>query len=389
MENIRNLSIRKTILLYMLLNLLASFLLYAILLPVADSIQRQIWWKYTEEQWEFGYTRTPVRPPMEMLSKADSFVSELCDFVQTYGFLTIATIGTVIAVFVFYSRKIQKPLLELEAASRAIAADDLDFSVAYQNGDELGRLCAEFEKMRKRLEKNSRQMWRLLEQEKALRAAVSHELRSPLAVVKGYQEMLLEYVPEDFDREKTVEMLREGMKQLDRIEIFLDRMRRLSRLEDREPEPKQVELATFFAECKGTAKILSDGTGICCEFTGPKPVGMVWVDRELVMEVFENLLENALRYARHTVQIGIFTGNGELTIVVEDDGAGFGTAPEHLSGAWHYSNPLGDRKHFGLGLYLCRIYCEKHDGRLFLKNREDGGASVAAVFGAQTRAREI
>ena len=82
-------------------------------------------------------------------------------------------------------------------------------------------LCREFERMRGQLEENNRRLWQMIEDERVLRAAIAHDIRSPLAIMRGYQEMLLEFVPEDMlDQEKMMEMLRGGMLQIERDEPF-------------------------------------------------------------------------------------------------------------------------------------------------------------------------
>ena len=49
----------------------------------------------------------------------------------------------------------------------------------------MGRLCREFERMRGQLAENNQQLWKMLEEEKALRAAIAHDIRSPLSVLEG------------------------------------------------------------------------------------------------------------------------------------------------------------------------------------------------------------
>ena len=72
----------------------------------------------------------------------------------------------------------------------------------------MGHLCHEFDRMRGQLEENNRQLWLIIEEERALRSAIAHDIRSPLSVLKGYQEMLIDYVPDGtIDKEKSVEML--------------------------------------------------------------------------------------------------------------------------------------------------------------------------------------
>lgn len=58
-----------------------------------------------------------------------------------------------------------------------------------------------------------------------LRSAIAHDLRTPLTVLKGYQEMMMEFIPEEkLDREALLDMLKESMGQVERLERFLDRI---------------------------------------------------------------------------------------------------------------------------------------------------------------------
>lgn len=351
----------------MLVNLLVSFFLFYFVFAAARGIQLRI----------SGYAGNRV------LSASDTVLLELCDFLQTYGSLLISSAGTVIAVFVFYRKKIRVPLAELEHVSKAIAENNLDCPVTYQNRDELGRLCAEFEKMRLQLEENHKKMWRLIEQEKTLRAAVAHDLRSPLAILKGYQEMLLEFIPQKaVEEEKIMEMLLEGMGQIERIEAFLAAMRKLSRLEDREVKKEAVSFADFAGQCRRNVKMLAEKSDAACEVVLQKKqvAEIIYIDAWMVFEVLENLLTNALRYAKDRVTIYIAVKVSALWITVQDDGEGYSQEESVLTKAYYHANPQGDLEHFGLGLYLSRLYCEKHGGKLLLGSAPEGGASAAAVF---------
>ena len=103
----------------------------------------------------------------------------------------------------------------------------------------------------------------------------------------------------------------------------------------------------------------------------------------MAAEVVDNLLTNALRYAREKVEIVLSVKEKELQVEVKDDGQGFKEDKELLTKAFYHANPQDDLTHFGMGLYLCRIYCEKHGGRLLLGNGEEGGGRAVAVFGLE------
>ena len=85
----------------------------------------------------------------------------------------------------FYRIKLKEPLDALKQGIIHIADNDLSFSMGYQKQDELGQLCGAFEKMRRELLDNNRRMWALVDERKKINASISHDLRTPITVIKG------------------------------------------------------------------------------------------------------------------------------------------------------------------------------------------------------------
>lgn len=388
MEKIRNLSLKRTIILYAAISLVCTFFLSAVTIRMTERIQQQIWWKYVNQDKYFqasnrgkeNYEVSIPRPSRSRMDKRDYQISELCDFIETYSVLFLTILGSCIAVTIFYKNKLQKPIDELGEASKMIARDELDFRMTYENQDEMGILCKEFEKMRCQLEANNKKLWRMVEDEKALRAAIAHDIRSPLSVLKGYQEMLLEFIPEKaLEEHKILEILQEGMQQIERMDVFIETMRKMFRLEERELHYTKVQVSKLKEQIQKEAEVLIRGSEKKCIISMPKNNREVVVDGELVMEVVENLLSNALRYAAKEVKIILVITDNELEIHVQDDGIGFQESEEVVTQAFYHANPQDDLKHFGMGMYISRIYCERHGGRLLVKN-SPGGACVCAIF---------
>lgn len=410
MEKIKHLSIRKTIVLYMAVTLVLSYLLSYFVIRAASDIQLRIWTKYMGGQYfeeveknregyesageEFvPHEQVPIVRPSEMeMSSADWRISELCDFLQTYSILVFSMTGTIAAVFLFYRNKLKVPFEKLMSASVSIGNNDLDFTLEYDRKDEMGRLCAEFEVMRRQLAENNRRMWQMIENEKALRASIAHDIRSPLAVLKGYHEMLTDLLGSWIENStgkameptaQITEMLSEEAVQIKRMEDFLDTMKKLSSLEERETMPKEVSLADLAVKYQKSMEILAKKSGKRAVLTMEGENRIVRIDEEMAAEVVDNLLTNALRYAREKVEIVLSVKEKELQVEVKDDGQGFKEDKELLTKAFYHANPQDDLTHFGMGLYLCRIYCEKHGGRLLLGNGEEGGGRAVAVFGLE------
>lgn len=392
MEKIRNLSLKKTILLYFVISLTAAFLLSGFTVHFARNMQNKIWEKYIDyadytdvfQQYGKKYEIETSRPNQSQMNRLDHHLSEMCDFMETYSVLIFSIVGSVVAVFFFYKNKLKTPLQELKDASQMIADNELDFHVSYENKDEMGTLCKEFEMMRSDLSDNNRKMWRMIDDEKALRNAIAHDIRSPLSILRGYQEMLLEFVSaESIKTEDVIDILQTGMYQIDRIEHFTENMRKMSHLEQRELQCSEIELSELAKKIEAEAAMLSKKESKLCKVERVQEQNIVKVDEELVMEVTDNLLENAVRYAQKSIALQIKKKDGFLIISVEDDGIGFVDTEEKVTEPFYHKNPQDDLKHFGLGMYISRIFCEKHGGNLKIYNARQGGAHVEALFKAE------
>lgn len=291
------------------------------------------------------YVADIPRPGAYEMTRSDYFVSELCDFLQTYTVLILSMAGSSGAVFLFYRNKLKIPIEELAQASQKIAGNHLDFRIAYENQDEMGMLCKEFERMREQLARNNQILWRTIEEERMLRAAIAHDIRAPLSVLKGYQEMLTEYLPgEDIDMGQAMEMLSESGRQIERMDAFVETMRKMSSLENRELVPEDISAGQLEKEIRAELAILEK------------------------------------EYGKQQIVIMVKTGYSELSICVRDDGGGFREDAEKITEAFYGQNVKDSLKHAGMGMYISRLYCEKHGGRLILGNDEQGGAVVTAIF---------
>lgn len=383
MDKLRNLSIRKSVILYIFISLLVSLLLWIAAYGAATFVVQVQSAKEISDDSVYYDGNLPVRPDLYIRSEQSRFLLELCDFILVYGFLVFSVPGIVIAVLLFYRNKIQKPLQELKAVSRQIEENNLDFHINYENHDELGQLCAEFEKMRTELVSNNRKMWRMVEAEKMLRAAIAHDIRTPLATLRGYQEMMLEFLPGSaLSQEKIEEMLREGMEQIDRMNRFVETMRVLSGLESREAVWEQTSLKQLETKIRMSAGVLEAEYGRNVTFIPVCADKDFQADAGFVLEVAENLISNALRFANENVSVRFFLEGHRMTLEVADDGKGYPqgfSLPEDIHQA-RGGHQQTDLQHLGIGLYISRICCEKHGGKLTVENRSEGGGMARATF---------
>ncbi|MDE6640199.1 MAG: HAMP domain-containing histidine kinase [Acetatifactor sp.] len=283
-----------------------------------------------------------------------------------------------ITSLLFYKGQIQEPLEILDKAADNIADNNLDFKIVYDSPNELGKLCSSFEKMRAALQDNNIEMWRQIEERKRLNTAFAHDLRTPLTVLKGQSEMLIKYAPQ-MPAQKVVSTAEMMQRHITRLEAYVDTMNDLQRLEDIEVDKRITAVgdvidqmhSTGISVCRGKKFIFNNSTAGISE---------VNLDFGIVMRVYENLLSNAFRFAENTVKVFVEVKEHCFQFTVSDDGSGF-TDKDILNAVkpFYKADTETDNKHFGMGLNICKILCEKHGGHLELKN--DGGAVVLAVFG--------
>ena len=314
-------------------------------------------------------------------TKGEAFGYWLISFIQV-ALITLWVAACIFAGgYIFYKREMEKSIRQLLYLAEQITDNHLDFTMEKTKANELGMVCDAFEKMRASLYETSQENFRILEERKRLNAAFAHDMRNPVTVLKGYVDLLEHYVPERrISPEKELEIIGMLRGQIQRLENYVRKMSDVQKLEDITPCYQETDYGALFSLCMDTARQLDER--VIVREGGALEPGTVCLDRELVLEVLENLLSNASAYAKERIVLTITKGAEELELCVEDDGCGFSEEALRMAGSPFYREEGSkSRLHFGLGLYICKLICEKSGGRLSLANGPDGtGGVVRAVF---------
>lgn len=288
------------------------------------------------------------------------------------------TIGIGAAAAIYYRKKLQVPITQLQNGVEKIQEDNLDFHVEYNEDDELGELCCSMEKMRSELWQKQKALWESLEQRKLLNASVAHDIRTPITVLKGYLDYLEKMIPQD---KLTEDMLLDTVSAMqgavNRLEQYVDCVRDVEKIENIEIEKRPENVRRLLDEMRSNVKQLETNKEILIS-SNIMTMDEVRVDKSVFFRIFENLLQNALRYAKKQVHISILQNKNFLILKVEDDGNGFAEKDLEKAATVFYSSDK-EGQHFGIGLSICRILCEKHGGLLSISNNKNkSGACVTA-----------
>ena len=204
-------------------------------------------------------------------------------------------------------------------------------------------------------------------------ANASHELRTPLASLKGYVETLQGSAKDDADaRERFLKIMAE---QAERMSRLVDDLLSLSRVEMREylPLSDEVELGVVLTEVAQTLEPLAKRAGVTLTLSRSDGEAIVRGDRDELLQVFQNLVQNAVKYGRSGGKVDIrmtrepaASGRPEgFRVDVTDDGPGI--APQHLprlTERFYRVNVAASREKggTGLGLAIVKHILNRHRG---------------------------
>lgn len=285
-------------------------------------------------------------------------------------------VGIGAAAAVYYRKKLRNPITQLQNGVERIQEDNLDFHIEYDGDDELGRLCCSMEKMRRELRQKHKALWESLEQRKLLNASVSHDLRTPITVLKGYLDYLEKNIPQD---KLTEDMLLDTVSSMqgavNRLELYVESVRDIEKIENIEIEKRSENVKLLLNELRSNVRQLAGNKEII--ISNDITVDKIQIDKGVFFRILENLLQNALRYAEKQVSINLSHKKDFLILTVKDDGKGFSAADLEKATTVFYSNDK-EKQHFGIGLSVCKILCEKHGGLLYVGNQKEKGACVTA-----------
>lgn len=211
----------------------------------------------------------------------------------------------------------------------------------------------------------------------------SHDLKSPLALVRGYTELLgdFDFVRNDPEAKSYVEWILRGIVNMQRLITNLLDLARIETGHDLRLGP--VPLAKFLSDCLANCTLKANEKHITLSFTPPPADLIQVVDETKMAQVLDNLLSNALKYTPENghVELSADIIEDQLVIRITDNGMGIPAAAlPHLFERFYrvqykdYMNNEGT----GLGLSIVKAIVEQHGGKIWVES-EEGSGSIFSI----------
>lgn len=246
--------------------------------------------------------------------------------------------------------------------------------------DEIDRLGVTFDRMARRIGEQIEQMTEQDSLRRRLVAQVSHDLRTPLASIRGYLESLQmkgESLPAD-ERAAFVEI---ALSECQRLNRQIDALFELASLEARESEP-QLEpfaLTELIHDVVRKHQPRADENGAVVDLDAPADAPFAFGDVGLTERVLDNLIDNAIDHtaAGGHVRISVSRHDEMIAVTVTDDGPGIATddLPRIFEPFYRGGGETGDRSHAGLGLAIARRIMDLQHGEIRAESTPGQGAT--------------
>lgn len=291
----------------------------------------------------------------------------------------IAFVLSVVLAFVF-SHIFTHPISALQKVALALAGGEYATRTQLARDDEIGSLARSMDVLAQRLEESRQRDEQLREQQQTFFSNISHELKTPVTVIRGSLEALSDGIvssPEDV-RAYYVQMIKESRWLQRLIQDLLD----LSRLQslDFSLEKKPVDLSDLLGDVAMSAHALCEHKGVVFSCEEPRTRFLVMGDYTRLRQMLLAVVDNAVKFTPSGRCVRLWLSPEHPVITIADEGIGI--APAEVSHIFDRFHGTRDSSHesTGLGLAIVQEIARRHNIRIDVKSEEGKGTLFSFHF---------
>ena len=287
----------------------------------------------------------------------------------------ISVIG-VITILFYVDRSVLRPFRKLKNYAADVSKGDLDKPLQVERGNYFGDFTWAFDNMRREIVKSRASEKEAIENNKTVIATLSHDIKTPVASIRAYAEAFeanMDSTPEK--RQKYISTLMEKCDEVTKLtnDLFLHSISEMNKLDIR---PERIDLVRFIKEEISKLFVSEDEADIIL----PEDEEVfVDADPKRLLQIFENLKNNAEKYAKTKLEIRLEVADSP-EIHVRDFGPGIRDEEiPFVTNKFYRGKDVGDENGSGLGLYIVKELMTKMGGDVRIYNK-DPGLEVVLVF---------
>ncbi|RIX46569.1 sensor histidine kinase [Paenibacillus nanensis] len=295
------------------------------------------------------------------------------------GFLAVAFVICAYLLARIITKRILLPLKELNAAAEQIMNGNLDVEIRNRYHDEMGRFSSAFDIMRARLKESLDQQAAYERARNELIANISHDLRTPITSIRGYVEGLQDGIARD--EQKVTRYLAVIKNKTDLLDRLIEDLFQFSQLESGQlmMDFRELDSQEFLEAMIAPFEMEFHDAAIVLNVERPFPSRPIQADSDRMAQVFENIIENAKKYAGKPAEITISTRDesDKIRIVIRDNGNGISEEDTPYLFERFYRGEKSRSRAFGgagLGLAICKRIVEEHGGQIGVQSKPGAGA---------------
>ena len=287
-----------------------------------------------------------------------------------FGGISLVFLASVMG-YVYVS--VLRPFDKMKDYAAEIAKGNFDVPLDYSRSNYFGQFTWAFDSMRREITKARANEREAVENNKTVIATLSHDIKTPIASIRAYAEGLEAHM--DSSPERRARYLSVIMRKCDEVakltnDLFLHSLSDLDKLKI---NAEQLEICSFVKEAIEELAAQQDDIF----FIPPGFTAVVNADKNRLLQIIENLINNARKYAKSDIDVSLSQENGAVWLKIRDYGGGIpdGDMP-FIFDKFYRGKNCGNEQGSGLGLYIVRYLAEKMGGSVTLRNRADGLEAV-------------
>ena len=272
------------------------------------------------------------------------------------------------------TRKLRSEIRKISKANENIEKLQLEFEREYSDYTEISGVLDSIDSMARSLKASLEKQWNMQTTQKEMIQSITHDVRTPITLIKGNIELLKE------DQENVLERAEDALNGVERLEYFLKKLNEFSDLMEAQKEIVSKEVVDYWI------KIVTS----ICKLKGfslsilSHDASNIKLDKNSISIAIQNLVNNAIENSSvgSTIFIGFYDDIDNYTIVVRDQGDGFNNDILYDLREKYVSTKMYDDNIHGLGLSIVTKILETNKGQLLLNNYDNqgNGAEVKMVF---------